>query len=52
MREPSRTVAAKLAHTCGLVDKIFIVSLIVRMIKMESNPLFRNQCINVVLGGA
>ena len=39
MREPSRTKAAKLPHTCGLVDEI----LIVRMVKVESNPLFCNQ---------
>ena len=35
MREPSRTEAATLTHTCGLVD----ILLIVRMVKMENNPL-------------
>ena len=39
MRELSRTEAAKLTHTCGLVDII----LTVRMVKMGSNPLFCNQ---------
>ena len=39
MREPSRTEAAKLTHTCRLVDEI----LILRMVKMKSNLLFRNQ---------
>ena len=48
MREPSRAEAAKVKHTCGLVD----VRLIVRMVKMENNPLFRNQRVNIVLGGA
>ena len=47
MREPWRTQAAKLTHTCDLVDEI----LIVRMVKMESNTLFRNQRVNLVLGG-
>ena len=48
MREASRTEAAKVTHTCGSVD----ITLIVRMVKMENNPLFRNQCVNIVLGGA
>ena len=48
MREPLRTEAAKLTHTCGLIDEI----LIVRMVKMQSNPLFCNQRVDVVLGGA
>ena len=47
MREPSRTEAATLTHTCGLVDILLIVR-----IKMENNPLFRNQRVNLVLGGA
>ena len=38
MRERSRTVAAKLPHICGQVDKI----LIVRRVNLESDPLFRN----------
>ena len=42
MREPSRTEAAKPPHTCGLVDEILIVG----MVKVESNPLFRNQRVN------
>ena len=28
------------------------IMLIVRMVKMENNPLFRNQRVNIVLGGA
>ena len=48
VREPLRTEAAKLTHTCGLVDEI----LIVRRVKLESNPLFRNQRVNVGLGAA
>ena len=43
MCEPSRTEAAKPTHTCGLVDEI----LIVRMVKVESNPLFCNQRVNL-----
>ena len=48
MRKPSRTEATTLTHTCGLVD----ILLIVRMVKMENNPLIRNLRVNVVLGGA
>ena len=48
MRQPSRTEAAKSPHTCRLVDKILIVG----MVKVESNPLFRNQRINLELGTA
>ena len=48
MREPSRTEAAILTHTCRLVD----ILLIVRMVKMESKSLIRNLRVNVVLGGA
>ena len=48
VREPSRTEAAAVTHTCGLVD----ILLIVRMVKMEKNPLFRNLRVDVVLGGA
>ena len=48
MREPSRTEAAKLTHTCDLID----ILLIVQMVKMENNPLFCNQRVNKVLGGA
>ena len=48
MREPSRTDAAKPTHTCGLVDK----TLIVGMVKVESNPWFRKERVNVVLGAA
>ena len=48
MREPSRTEAATLTHTCRLVD----ILLIVRMVKMESNPLILNLRVNVVLGCA
>ena len=48
MREPSRTEAGKRTHTCSLVDEI----LIVRMVKVESNPLFRNQPVNMGLGTA
>ena len=48
MREPSHIEAATLTHTCGLVD----ILLIVRMVKMEKIPLFRNQRVNLVLGGA
>ena len=46
MREPLRTAAAKPTYTCALVDEI----LIVRMVKVESNPLFCNQHVNVVMG--
>ena len=48
MREPSRTEAAKVTHTRGSVD----IMLFVRMVKMKNNPLFRNQRVNIVLGGA
>ena len=48
MREPSRTEAAKVTHICRLADMMPIV----RMIKMENNPLFCNQRVNIVLGGA
>ena len=48
MRKPSRTEAAKPTHTCGLVDEI----LIVWMVKVERNPLFGNQRVNVGLGAA
>ena len=48
MRKPLRTEAGTLTHTCGLVD----ILLIVQMVKMENNPLFRNLRVNVVLGGA
>ena len=42
----SRTEAAKPTHTCSLVDKI----LIVRLVKVKGNRLFRNQGINLGLG--
>ena len=48
MREPSRTEAATLTHTCSLVD----ILLIVQMVKMQNNLLFLNQRVNLVLGGA
>ena len=48
MREPSRTEAAKPPHNCALGDEILIVG----MVKVESNPLFRNQRVNVGLGTA
>ena len=46
VRGPSRTETAKPTHSCRLIDKIFIV----RMVKVESNPLFWNQRVNVGLG--
>ena len=45
MREPSRTVAAKLPHTCCLVHKM----LVVLTIKVEGDPLVCNQHVNVGL---
>ena len=48
VRQPWRTEAVTLTHTCGLVDLL----LFVRMVKMENNPLIRNLRVNVVLGGA
>ena len=48
MREPSRTEAVKLPHTCGLLDGI----LIVRLVKALINPLFCNKRVNLGLGTA
>ena len=41
----SRTVAGKLPHTCGVGDKI----LVVWMVKVKGDPLFRNQHLDVGL---
>ena len=46
MSEPYHTEAAKMPHTCGLVDNI----LVVQMVKVASDLLFRDQPVNVGLG--
>ena len=45
LREPSATVAAKLLHTCGLVDELPFVW----MVKVGGQALFRNQHVKVGL---